>query len=85
VLYAKGDPASLDTAISEYRQAVRLRPGDADVHYALGAALFQKRDFDAAISEYREALRLAPDRALVREQLGRALLQKADGQHRSEN
>jgi Flp pilus assembly protein TadD len=62
-----------------------LRPGDADLHYALGAAFFRKGDFDAAISEYRAALRLAPDRALVREQLGRALLQKGDGRQRSEN
>ncbi len=35
-LYEKGD---LDGAIGEYREAIRLKPDDADAHFHLGVAL----------------------------------------------
>jgi len=49
-----------DAAIREYREALLLRPDNADTHNNLGDALQAKGDQQGAIREYREALRLRP-------------------------
>ena len=66
----------LDEAIAAYREAIRLKPDDAEAHYNLGIALSGQGKLDEAIAEYREAIRLKPDYAEAHYNLGIAL----DGQ-----
>jgi tetratricopeptide (TPR) repeat protein len=57
-LYDKGD---WDGAIGKYREALFLKPDNAEAHDNLGDALQGKRDWEGAINEYRKALLLKPD------------------------
>ena len=50
-------------AVREYRAAVRLRPADADAHYALAGVLEAADRTDEARAEYRQTLALRPDNA----------------------
>jgi len=68
----------LDDAIREYREALRLKPDDADTHYDLGNALCRKQLWDEAISQYREDLKLNPDDAGGHNNLGVALFHKGN-------
>jgi tetratricopeptide (TPR) repeat protein len=52
------------------REAVRLRPGLADVHLNLGNVLSTQGQFREAKSCYTEAMRLAPDLALSYNNMG---------------
>jgi tetratricopeptide (TPR) repeat protein len=65
-----------DAAISQYQQALRLKPDIAEAHYNLGTALAKKGQTDAAIRQYQEALRLKPDIAEAHNNLGTALAKK---------
>src|SRR5262249_34751674 len=51
---------ALDTAIKEYREAIRIKPDYAEAHHHLGLALDKKGLLDEAIKEYREAIRITP-------------------------
>jgi tetratricopeptide (TPR) repeat protein len=50
-----------DEAIAQYREAVRLKPGDADEYATLGSCLRTMGRYGEATAAYREALRLRPD------------------------
>ena len=63
----------LDEASAAYREAIRLKPDDAEGHYGLGNALKGQGKLDEAIAEYREAIRLKPDHAEAHCNLGSAL------------
>jgi Flp pilus assembly protein TadD len=65
----------LDESIVEYREAIRLKPDDADAHTNLGVVLGQLGKLEEAIVEYREAIRLKPDDALAHANLGIVLHQ----------
>ncbi len=67
-----------DKAITEYREAIRLKPDYPEAHSNLGDALDEKGDRDGAIAEEREAIRLKPDFAEAHWLLGARLLQKGD-------
>jgi len=69
---------ALDRAISTYREAIRLKPDDAEMHFSLGVALLDKGDTDGAIASSREAIRLKPDLMRAHCNLGNALLGKDD-------
>jgi tetratricopeptide (TPR) repeat protein len=56
----------LDDAVTQYREAIRIKKDLPDAHNNLGVALREKGQLDEAIAEYREALRLNPDPALAR-------------------
>jgi Flp pilus assembly protein TadD len=73
-LYKKGN---LDGAITEYREALRLKPDFPDAHDNLGAALGDKGNLDGAIAEYREVFRLKPDYPRMRSILTELLAKKA--------
>jgi tetratricopeptide (TPR) repeat protein len=68
----------LDEAISQYREALRLKPNDADAHYDLANALYRKRLWDEAIGQYREDLKLSPDDPEGHNNLGVVLFQKGN-------
>jgi len=63
-------------AIRQFREAVRLQPGDADAHNNLGVALSKTGQTDEAIVEYQEALRLKPGDVKAHYNLGNALGRK---------
>lgn len=52
--YFTGDS---DNTISGLRQALQLKPQDANLHNGLGVALNDKGDHDGAITEFLEAIR----------------------------
>jgi serine/threonine-protein kinase len=71
VLKAQGKP---EDVITEYRELIRLKPGDATLRYDLGWFLYDsKHDYEGAITEYREAIRINPKYAAAYNNLGRAL------------
>jgi Flp pilus assembly protein TadD len=63
----------VEEAITEYREALRLKPDYANAHNGLGNALDDRGKPAEAIAEYRQALRIKPDDPLVRTNLGDAL------------
>jgi Flp pilus assembly protein TadD len=70
------EDGKVDDAIREFREALRIKPNDADNHNNLGTVLRQKGKVDEAISEYRLALQIKPSLAEAHYNLGLALLQK---------
>jgi tetratricopeptide (TPR) repeat protein len=50
-----------EEAIGEYRRALRLSPGFAELHHALALALARSGRAPEAIGQWEEALRLQPD------------------------
>jgi Tfp pilus assembly protein PilF len=63
----------IDGAISQYEEALRLKPDFAQAHYDLGAALAGKGRTDEAIGQFQEAIDLEPDYAEAHSNLGTAL------------
>jgi tetratricopeptide (TPR) repeat protein len=54
------DSQSYPAAAQWYGRAVRAKPGDAQLRYELGNALWQSGDARGALQEYEEAARLEP-------------------------
>ena len=54
-----------DEAISNYNEAIRLSPNDADAYFKRGNAYYDKKDYEKAINDYNEAIRLDPNHAKV--------------------
>ena len=52
-------------AISTYRKALEVQPGEADLHFALGRAYAHAGAAEQAIEQYRRTLELDPRRALA--------------------
>lgn len=63
----------VEEGIKNYKESIRLNPGNADAHYNLGNALAQKGLFKDAIAAYREALRIDSDLNAAHFNLGIAL------------
>jgi tetratricopeptide (TPR) repeat protein len=67
-----------DKAISDYTEAIRLKPDAADAYYNRGIAYDDKNEHDKAISDYTEAIRLKPDAASAYYNRGLAFREKSD-------
>ena len=65
-----------DEAIGHFQEAIRLKPGYADVHNNLGNTLLKKGQADEAIAHFQEAIRLKPGYANAYNNFGNALLRK---------
>ena len=63
----------IDETIDRYSEALRIKPGSAEIHCNLGAALFHKGKVEDAIVHFREALRIKPGYNLARSYLKKAL------------
>jgi len=50
----------LDEAAAAFREVIRVRPGDRDASYNLGAVLLTARRFDEAVAWYRELISRDP-------------------------
>jgi len=74
------DKGSLDAAISQFEEAVRLKPGYSESHNNLGNALSKVPGrLPEAIAEFEAALRLEPRMAEARANLGIALVKTQGG------
>ncbi|HOX59916.1 MAG TPA: tetratricopeptide repeat protein [Candidatus Paceibacterota bacterium] len=67
-----------DEAIPRFQEALRLKPGDAEIRNNLGNALFINGQTDEAIRQFQETLRLKPDYADAHYNLGNALVKKGE-------
>ncbi len=65
-----------DDAITQFQQALQIRPDYAEACNNLGLALFKEGRAGEAISQYKNALRLQPGYADASYNLGNAFLQK---------
>lgn len=66
-----------EEALAQYREALRIRPGDrnasenvAQANFAAGARLIEQSKFSEAVDRFREGLRLRPGNALAHSYLG---------------
>jgi tetratricopeptide (TPR) repeat protein len=69
----------VDEAVAHAREAVRLRPTEADAHATLGSALAAQGQPDEAIVQFREALRIDPGEQEAQSGLVAALNQPRTG------
>jgi len=66
----------IDEAITQLREATRLKPDHVEAHYNLGIAFGRKGQIDEAITQFREALGLNPNHVEAYYNLGIALGEK---------
>jgi tetratricopeptide (TPR) repeat protein len=72
-LFNKGQT---DEAMSQYQEAIRLKPDDADAHNNLGNVLDKNGQIDEAIDQYQKAIGLEPDDVEAHYNLGVALFNR---------
>src|SRR5262249_24427229 len=66
----------LDSALYEFREAIRIKPDDLGTHFNLGNVLLDKGQLDEAIAAYRKAIAIKADAADAHSNLGEALRRK---------
>ena len=69
-MYAQEEYPAAEAA---FREASRLKPGNAHYHYDVGRVLYAREEYPAAEAAYREAVRLDQDDAQYHYSLGRVL------------
>ncbi len=60
-----------DQAIGEFRKALELNPGNAEVYYNIGLVYETRNETENAREMFRKALAIDPDYAIAREHLNR--------------
>jgi Flp pilus assembly protein TadD len=75
---ALAEQGRLEEAIGHYNEALRIKPGEAEVHNNLGNALVARGNFEEAIGHYYEALRIQPNYARTHNNLGNVLARLQD-------
>jgi tetratricopeptide (TPR) repeat protein len=66
----------IDEAISNFREALRIRPNNPEVHRSLAQALAQEGNLTEAIVHWEKALELQPEDVTARDSLGAVLAQQ---------
>src|SRR6267378_1666989 len=69
---------NFDSALAEYREAIRLKPDYAAAHFGLGITLRDKGDLADAAAEFREVIRESPNDIGAHNALGLTLFRKGD-------
>lgn len=64
---------NLPEAVIHYREALKIKPDDADTHYNLANALARQGDLEGAVFHYSEVLRIRPGEASAHNNMGIAL------------
>ena len=59
--------------MAHFREALKITPADAQVHYNFGVVLAERGRSDEAIAHFREAVKAKPDYAEAHFNLGGAL------------
>ena len=67
---AYGNAGQYEEAIASYKEALRIKPDDADAHYNLGVTYGESGQYEEAIASYKEVLRIKPDDADAHYNLG---------------
>jgi uncharacterized membrane protein YjgN (DUF898 family) len=67
---AYGNAGQYEEAIASYKEAIRIKPDDADAHYNLGVTYGESGQYEEAIASYKEVLRIKPDDADAHYNLG---------------
>ncbi|HKP70965.1 MAG TPA: tetratricopeptide repeat protein, partial [Pyrinomonadaceae bacterium] len=67
-----------DAAVSQFEQAIEMKPDYALAHYNLGTSYFYLRRFDRAIGSLSQAKKLDPTSAAIANQLGAVYLDSGD-------
>ncbi|NJD55395.1 MAG: tetratricopeptide repeat protein [Nitrospirae bacterium] len=65
-----------DKAVTAYKHAVEITPGDARIHYSLASAYSRMNMSDEAIAAYRQAIAIDPDDAIFHYDLGATLIRE---------
>jgi len=73
---ALDEKGQIDEAISQYQEAIRLKPDYEYAYNNLGIALGEKGQPDEAIRQFQKAIRLNPDYATLHYNLGNFLYKK---------
>jgi tetratricopeptide (TPR) repeat protein len=67
---------SVDEAITQFQEALQIKPDYAEAHNDLGLALFQEGTVDEAITQFQKAVQINPALAAAHNNLGKVLLEK---------
>ncbi len=67
-----------DTAIDNYKQALKINPSHAEASYNMGTALSAIGDLDAAIDSFKQAINIKPGYADAYNNMGGALQDRGD-------
>jgi tetratricopeptide (TPR) repeat protein len=65
-------------AAEEFKQALRVKPDNAEVRCNLGTAYNSMKQYDDAIEQFRQALQIKPDSAEALNNLGKAYKDKGE-------
>jgi tetratricopeptide (TPR) repeat protein len=72
------DTGQLDAAIAHYREAIRIKPTNANAHYNLGLAYQRQNKFDRAVEHYSKAVWFQPNHEGANTNLGTVLYQQGE-------
>ena len=68
--FTYGEAGMYKEAIEAYKQAIRIEPDHANVHFNLGFNYYESRMHKEAIEAYKQAIRINPDDASAHNNLG---------------
>jgi len=67
-----------DAAIASFTEAIRLRPGSAELYFARGMAHIEKQNWKAAANDFTKVIEFEPDNPTAHFQKGVAIGKQGD-------